>query len=214
MSAKKILIVLSLLLIVVVLGMVISFFANFRVFSIPTANMANTIVPGEKVLCRMDNSEIKRGDIVVFKSPNDPRYIFLKRVIGLPGETVQHLGRRVLIDGKEHPEMRIFIGFGNSNPNLKKSALQEVRSEGVGAYAAYYDNEDNETARMLGTKFGAVEPFQVPQEQYFLLGDCRDNSFDSRYWGAVPANMILGKAITIISTEDPTRKNKLYQLLK
>lgn len=99
---------------------------------------------------------IERGDIVVFWFPNDPDKSYVKRVIGLPGETVELKNGRVLVDGKELNE-------------------------------DYLDKEYTQTMPPPMTK-------KVEEHHYFVMGDNRDNSSDSRYWGLVPEKYIYGKA--------------------
>ena len=99
---------------------------------------------------------IERGDIVVFWFPNDPDKSYVKRVIGLPGETVELRNGRVLVDGKELNE-------------------------------DYLDKEYTQTMPPPMTK-------KVEEHHYFVMGDNRDNSSDSRYWGLVPEKYIYGKA--------------------
>jgi signal peptidase I len=82
-------------------GMATYFLIYYRFVRVPTGSMANTIIPGDKVLCRMHVGDIKRGDIVIFKLPTDPTLMYMHRVIGLPGETIQVKGRpREMIVGK------------------------------------------------------------------------------------------------------------------
>ena len=99
---------------------------------------------------------IERGDIVVFWFPNDPDKSYVKRVIGLPGETVELRNGKVYVDGKELPE-------------------------------TYLDEEHTQSAPPPMTK-------KVDDHHYFVMGDNRDNSSDSRYWGLVPEKYIYGKA--------------------
>ncbi|MEP6787551.1 MAG: signal peptidase I [Acidobacteriota bacterium] len=99
---------------------------------------------------------IERGDIVVFWFPNDPDKSYVKRVIGLPGETVEIRNGRVIVDGAELTE-------------------------------DYLDKEYNQTLPTIGPK-------KVEEHHYFVMGDNRDNSSDSRYWGLVPEKYIYGKA--------------------
>lgn len=212
--AKKLLWASLILVALLFVGMVASYFVLFRVFNVPTGNMANTIVPGERVVCVMHVGEIKRGDIIVFKYPQDPKVSYLKRVIGLPNETVQLRGSSVLINGKELLEARTFVEIELDN---QKRALREFASEGAGPYRVYYDHERRKAAEAFeagNAKYGVKEPFQIPAGHYFVLGDCRDNSLDSRYWGPLSQDLILGKALMIMATEDPSRRGKLFQPLK
>lgn len=99
---------------------------------------------------------IERGDIVVFWFPNDPDKSYVKRVIGLPGETVEVRGGKVFVDGVQ----------------LKED---------------YLDAEHNQALPSWPAK-------KVEEHHYFVMGDNRDNSSDSRYWGLVPEKYIYGKA--------------------
>ena len=101
--------------------------------------------------------EIERGDIVVFWFPNDPTKSYIKRVIGLPGETVQMRAGRMFVNGKELPE-----------PYLEHA---------------------------LNVAGGDEPPTYVKPHYYFVMGDNRDNSSDSRSWGLVPEKYIYGKAL-------------------
>jgi signal peptidase I len=101
--------------------------------------------------------EIERGDIVVFWFPNDPTKSYIKRVIGLPGETVQMRAGRIFVNGKELPE-----------PYLEHA---------------------------LNVAGGDEPPTYVKPHYYFVMGDNRDNSSDSRSWGLVPEKYIYGKAL-------------------
>jgi signal peptidase I len=125
-----------------------------------------SMLPGIKdgdrlVLARFDRGaefDVKRGDIVLFRYPRDPEKLYVKRLVGLPGETVEvRSDGRVLIDGKELAEPYV-------DPKLN-----------------VMDTSD--------------PPVYVEPHHYYVLGDNRDNSSDSRMWGAVPEEYILGKVL-------------------
>ncbi|MCI0524361.1 MAG: signal peptidase I [Acidobacteria bacterium] len=98
MTAKgKVLITVASVLLLALAVMAAYFLIYYRIISVPTGAMANTILPGDRVLCQMRIAEIKRGDIALFKLPADPRVFYLKRVIGLPGEMTQVRGVKVFI---------------------------------------------------------------------------------------------------------------------
>jgi len=107
-----------------------------------------------------------RGDIIVFKFPDDEKKDFIKRVIGLPGDIVEIKGKKVYINGSPIDDSYAV----HSDPMLYPSGIQP---------------RDN---------FG---PLTVPQDSYFVMGDNRDFSLDSRYWGFVKLNKIKGKAFII-----------------
>lgn len=142
-------------------------------YKIPTGSMENNLLIGDHLLVNkfvygidpegrslFPYKEVKRGDVVVFKYPEDPETPFVKRVIGLPGENVEIRGRVVYI---------------NNRP------LRENYT--------HYINPDS-----LSDYYG---PKKVPAGHYFVLGDNRDNSRDSRAWGYVPRSHIMGKAFVI-----------------
>ncbi len=125
---------------------------------VPTGSMEETILPGSRVLVNRLAylaDKPQRGDIVTFYYPDDEDTVYLKRIIGLPGETVEGIGGMVYIDGE---------------PITEDYTSQELNSD-----------------------FG---PFEVPSGMYFVMGDNRNNSWDSRYWEHkfVDESKIIGKA--------------------
>jgi signal peptidase I len=155
-----------------------------QAFKIPTGSMENnlligdhllvnkfvfapTLTPVERMLLPID--PIRRGDIIVFKYPEDPERDFIKRVIGLPGETVELRNKKVHINGKPLDEPYVQYLFTPSD------------DEGPFDY----------DVRMT---YG---PVTVPADHYFMMGDNRDNSQDSRYWGFLPREYIKGKALFV-----------------
>ena len=129
--------------------------------SIPTASMETTIMTGDRVFgnrLAYIKEEPERGDIVMFKFPDDERQLFIKRIIGLPGETLEMKDGKIYIDGSETP--------------LDEPYLNVVP---VGDYG----------------------PISIPEDAYFMMGDNRNNSADSRYWSNtfVYRDKIVGKAV-------------------
>jgi len=156
-----------------------------QAFKIPTGSMENNLLIGDHLLVNkfvfaptltgleqmlLPIDPIRRGDIMVFKFPNDPSRDFIKRVIGLPGETVELKGKTVYIDGQplEEPYVRFF----------PDSMLAEA-SLGV-----------TDPRRQFG-------PLKVPADRFFMMGDNRDNSEDSRFWGVLPRSYVKGKALFV-----------------
>jgi len=155
-----------------------------QAFKIPTGSMENNLLIGDHLLVNkfvfapsavdaeralMPERDIKRGDVIVFKYPDEPERDFIKRVIGLPGETLELRNKKVFVDGHELNEP--YVHFLEP-----ASTSQEVTS---------FDVRE---------RYG---PVHVPSEQYFVMGDNRDNSQDSRYWGFLPRTYIKGKALMI-----------------
>ena len=128
---------------------------------IPSGSMENTIMEGDRIFgnrLAYLNSDPERFDIVIFRYPDDETKTYIKRVIGLPGETVEIIHGKVYIDGSQEP--------------LDDSFCRE-------------------------TPTGDFGPYQVPENCYFMLGDNRENSSDSRYWvnTYVEKSEIIGKAV-------------------
>jgi signal peptidase I len=158
-----------------------------QAFKIPTGSMEENLLIGDHLLVNkfvfgparspleralLPVGTVKRGDIVVFKYPEEPERDFIKRVIGLPGETVQVREKKVSINGTPLNEPYTHFLEAATTP----SELREVTS---------FDVRE---------RYG---PVTVPANQYFVMGDNRDNSQDSRYWGFLPRDYIKGKALVI-----------------
>jgi signal peptidase I len=138
---------------------------------------APTMTGLERTLLPID--PVRRGDILVFKYPQDPERDFIKRVIGLPGETLEVRNKKVYINGKPLDEPYVHFLFP-----------PEERAPGDVSF-------DFSEKRDYG-------PVTVPERMYFMMGDNRDNSEDSRYWGFMPADYIKGKALFVyFSFGDP-----------
>jgi signal peptidase I len=128
--------------------------------------------------------EPKRGDVMVFKYPEDPRINFIKRVVGIPGDTVEYRNKVVYINGEAQTLTQV-----TPDGSLIIPPLTEEASEQLG------DREHRIWRRMTqGRDFG---PIQIPAGQYFVMGDNRDNSNDSRVWGFVDDSLIVGRAFAV-----------------
>ena len=139
----------------------------------------------------------KRGDVIVFKTPADNRTDYIKRLIGLPGDTVQILEKDLYINDikikKEKVEDLVDINCGNET--LEASFFKETLPNGINYIAAY---------RNIGTMLN-TDKFIVPENHYFFMGDNRDCSKDSRYLssvGYVSFNNLVGKAELIFFSND------------
>lgn len=175
----------------------------FRYVKVPTGAMKNTILPGDRLVVSRFAQEIKRGDLITYRHPKETSTQYLMRVIGLPGESIQIRQQKVYINGAELAERRAFYPSDDSfEYDLK--ALKEEKTEGEGTYTTFYQSRDEgieDEALFMGRKtFGLSEPFQIPQGHYFVLGDNRDDSEDSRYWGTVAKELITGKAFLIYAS--------------
>ena len=190
--------------------------------------------------------DIRRGDIVVFKYPGNPHdperdrtdptskpfeTNFVKRVIGLPGDRVELRGERVLINGRELDERRVTArNPPDDNPltddRQENAAPLEIEGApppaGGGPYSVYYSPEtrrDGDEELFASDDFhyavGGV-PATVPAGHYFVMGDNRENSLDSRAWGFVPRDLVIGRAMFVYWSYDsslPSSGNPLFDFL-
>jgi signal peptidase I len=209
--------------------------------TVPTGSMQNTILIGDYLLVNkfifapsgnpvpfLPQRDIKRGDIIVFKYPgnkvhpeNDSRrnpptipyqINYVKRVIGLPGETVEFRNNQVFINGNLLPEHRIIGDTENGDAALETREFEPRQPDQN--YDVYYSEdtmEDVRSGRSMprnGMEFGVQgKPMVVPENQFFVMGDSRDNSEDSRYWGFVPRELIIGQAMFVYWSCDRSASN-------
>ena len=156
-----------------------------QAFKIPTGSMEQNLLIGDHLLVNkfvfsptatdaerglLPVTSINRGDVIVFKYPEDPERDFIKRVIGLPGDVVEVRHKRLYIDGRPLDEPYV-----------------------------YYLRPPSDAASPFGVadlreQYG---PVTVPPSEYFVMGDNRDNSQDSRYWGFLPRDLVKGRALVI-----------------
>lgn len=182
----------ELIVIVMIVLLIRAFVA--QAYNIPSGSMKPTLLVGDFILVNKlvyRFSEPKRGDIVVFKYPIDPNIDFIKRIVALPGEEVEVRNNQVFINGKPLP--LIEVGRGEEN-GVRKVIYEEVLPEGIKHKVQFY--EDFPFSKR---DFG---PVVVPPNHYFVMGDNRDNSEDSRYWGFLPRENIVGKAFVIYFSGD------------
>jgi signal peptidase I len=187
----------SLLGTVVIAIFVITFIV--QAFQIPSESMENTLLVGDYLLVNklcyggrgpgdhvMPYEKIARGDIIVFHYPVDPQQHFVKRVIGVPGDHLRMISKRVWINGKllEEPYVRFLEPPNNMfRDNFPRTDIPAFGLEGKWWLEMRKLVEDGELI--------------VPQGHYFVMGDNRDDSQDSRYWGFVPRENIIGKPLVI-----------------
>ncbi|WP_340695075.1 signal peptidase I [Hydrogenobacter thermophilus] len=165
-----------------------------QAYNIPSGSMKPTLLVGDFILVNKlvyRFSEPQRGDIVVFKWPVNPNIDFIKRIIGLPGDVIEVKDYQVYVNGKPLPLKLIGEQYEEGN---KKLIYEETLPNGVKHKIALY--VDPVIPRR------DVPPTVVPPNNYFVMGDNRDNSEDSRYWGFVPMENIVGKAFVIYFSGD------------
>jgi signal peptidase I len=198
---------------------------------VPTGSMQNTITIGDHLLVNkfifapgtpfplLPQRDIRRGDIIVFKYPGNPndkegdmrpdntpyKTNYVKRVIGLPGDHVEVKGDRVLINGEELPEHRIKAKDHEDDPHTPEQENNKAldvdktneapRQEGE-TYSVYYS-----VNRTMDSGFNKT----VPEGYYFVMGDNRNNSADSRVWGFVPRELVVGRAMFVYWSYDESK---------
>jgi signal peptidase I len=149
-----------------------------------------------------DGEKPQRGDVMVFRYPPKPSLDYIKRVVGLPGDTVAYLNKRLTINGKTIETQTVPEFFDEDSMRYFKQY-----QEALGALPHRLLNDDDRPAFIPGVeKFPGFEACnytiegvtcKVPEGHYFMMGDNRDNSMDSRYWGFVPEKNIVGKAFFV-----------------
>ena len=184
----------------IVIAVILALFVRtfiVQAFKIPTGSMEENLLIGDHLLVNkfvfgptessvehalLPVGTIKRLDIVVFKYPEEPDRDFIKRVIGLPGDTVELRAKKVYINGNA----------------LVEPYVHFLEQPGHGSDAAEVTSFD------VRERYG---PVTVPPNQYFVMGDNRDNSQDSRYWGFLPRDYVKGKALLIYWSYESERED-------
>jgi signal peptidase I len=165
----------------------------FQAFEVPSASMEKNVLTGDRLLVNkllyapeghgplarlLPVRRVRRGDVVVFRFPRDPRRDFIKRVVALPGEIVEIRDKRVFVDGRLLDEPYTFHSDDRIWPD--DPGIPEDRRQ-----------RDQVSAR------------RVPSGSYFVMGDNRDDSNDSRFWGPVPAANLEGRALFVYWSVPP-----------
>jgi signal peptidase I len=171
----------------IVIAVILALFVRtwvVQAFKIPTGSMENNLLIGDHLLVNkfvfgptatgleravLPMHDIRRGEIIVFKYPDEPERDFIKRVIGLPGDVIELKSKKVYVNSQA----------------LDEPYVHFLTPAAVGSEVTSADVREN---------YG---PVTVPPDQYFVMGDNRDNSQDSRYWGYLPRDYVKGKALMI-----------------
>jgi signal peptidase I len=183
----------------IVIAVILALFVRtwvVQAFKIPTGSMENNLLIGDHLLVNkfvfgpttgafergvLPMREPRRGDVLVFKYPDEPDRDFIKRVIGLPGETLELRAKKIYINGRPLDEP--YVHFLEPAHDAQEITSFDVRE-----------------------RYG---PVKVPDGQYFVMGDNRDNSQDSRYWGFLPRSYIKGRALMIYWSYESGREDYL-----
>ena len=189
----------------------------FEPFKIPSGSMIPTLLVGDLILVnkytyglklpvlhtRLTQGEpVQRGDVVVFRYPPKPSVDYIKRVVGVPGDEVAYLNKRLTLNGQPVSQTAASDFFDESTMEYYKQFDEQLgvknhriivddRRPAFVAGAAEFQSRDNCRYSVEGVTC------TVPPGHYFMMGDNRDNSLDSRYWGFVPEGHIVGKAFFV-----------------
>ncbi|OGT38490.1 MAG: signal peptidase I [Gammaproteobacteria bacterium RIFCSPHIGHO2_12_FULL_38_14] len=191
----------------------------FEPFRIPSGSLEPTLLTGDFILVNkydygvrlpvihnkiIPNQEPKRGDIIVFRWPANPSIDFIKRVVGVPGDHLSYIDKELYINGRKIPQSML--------------KTETAYTEAGDAWEATEKQED-----LLGVKHRIfIDPEKssydyhdivVPKGRYFVMGDNRDASADSRFWGFVPEENIIGKAVMVWMSWDNVKSHVRWSRL-
>ena len=193
----------------------------FEPFKIPSGSMMPTLLVGDLILVNkfhygirlpvinkkiVDNHDPARGDVMVFRFPKDPSTDYIKRVVGLPGDEIVFRNQQLFVNGQQVPaEPLPPPGFYDEEarryvPEFKEKLGDVEHRILINPQSSQFwkTQEDNQFPFRENCRYSAEGvACKVPPGNYFMMGDNRDNSLDSRYWGFVPDRNIVGKAFLI-----------------
>ncbi len=183
----------------------------YEPFQIPSGSMMPNLLVGDFILVEkfsyglrdpvwrskfLETGEVERGDVIVFKFPQNPSQDFIKRVIGLPGDIIEYRNKQIFI-----------TPYCESGENCQGRQAVNLRSLGAGEYQIYGRPLSLFNENLLGMEHQILkDPSKpqlrmtrrvVPENSYFVMGDNRDHSSDGRSWGFVPEDNLVGKAVFI-----------------
>lgn len=173
-------------------------------FKIPSGSMMPTLLVGDFILVNkfaygmrlpvlntkiLSLGEPKRGDVFVFRYPENPKEDYIKRVIGLPGDEITYRNKILYVNGNEIGETDLGVYTGPSEPGRRLDGAQ-VKLENL-------EGVEHRIMKVPQAYVGHEGTWKVPPGQYFAMGDNRDNSADSRFWGFVPEANLVGRAFLI-----------------
>lgn len=188
-----------------------------EMFKIPTPSMQGTLMVGDFLVVdkigygpEIPFTDIRlpsfrrpdRGDIIVFKWPNDPSINFVKRIVGMPGDTLLMDDGKLILNGDSVPEPYASHISPGTDP-----AMREFEWQRSYMIAPLHASDSGDT--LSRNNWG---PLVVPSHKYFVLGDNRDNSLDSRYWGFVSDSLVRGRPLVVYFSYEPDSTSNLSWL--
>ena len=195
----------------------------FEPFSIPSGSMYPTLFVGDYLFVskftygysrhsfplsfpiipeRIFYKEPKRGDVIVFKTPEDNKTVYIKRLIGLPGDKVEMISNQLFINNKKVKREKV---KDDVYSNFKVEKYKETLNNGK----SYDVFESTERVSFYDTN--SFSEITVPKDHFFVLGDNRDNSQDSRFVGSIPKSNLVGKAVVVLLSFD-TEKGSWWKV--
>ena len=191
-------------------------------FRIPSGSMLPTLLIGDYILVNkyeygirlpitktkiFNISEPKRGDVIVFRYPGNEDINFIKRVIGIPGDKIKYYNKQLYVNGVIYKKRK-----QETHEYLSDFGRQELE--------IFTENDNQKIYNILNDNMSPVndDEFFVPENKYFVMGDNRDHSSDSRYWGFVPEKNLVGEAFLIWMNFDSKnfsmKYNRIGNLIK
>ena len=169
----------------------------FEPFRIPSKSMVPTLLQGDYIFVKkyayglrwpvieqkfFETGSPERGDVVVFRLPSDPNINYIKRVIGLPGDRVEYVNHQLTVNGVRMP--------------LRRDGADESSGSGL-IFIETLGEREHEIRVVSAGRSSRVSEWVVPEGQYFVMGDNRDNSSDSRVIGTIPETHLVGEAVRV-----------------
>lgn len=197
-----------------------------QAFKIPTPSMEDNLLVGDHLLVNkfvygnpgrwlkplLPFQQVKHGDIIVFRYPEDPAKHYVKRAIGLPGDRIRLKNQQLYRNGELVPESYVF----HKRPGRKDLEVRDnlpLNEAQMSHFADYNRNRDIHLAYRYFKEFTDDKDIVVPPGRYFAMGDNRDNSADSRYWGFVPRKNIVGRVFIIYWSYETDPREHLHNSL-
>ncbi len=178
----------------------------FEPFQIPSGSMLPTLEVGDFILVNKYTyglrlpvagtkvvaiNDPQPGDVMVFKEPANPNINFIKRVIGVPGDHIRYVKKSLYINGKKLPESFVGERLDDFDPRFGRRPIYRIYDETINGVTHEIRKD------LLLPYRGVKNEWVVPEGHYFVMGDNRDRSNDSRFWGFVPDELVVGKAVYI-----------------
>lgn len=187
-------------------------------FRIPSGSMMPTLLVGDFILVNkfsygirlpvlnrkvVELGQPKRGDVVVFKYPQNPTVDYIKRVVGLPGDAISYKNKILYVNGEPQKQIPVGVYTGTGSGARETGSLENIESLDDVEHTVLVNPRTPDFG--FGCQVLLRGPVTVPDGHFFVMGDNRDNSNDSRCWGFVPETNLVGKAFGIWMSWDSNR---------